>query len=183
METGDDMIKRLSREKVYQGAILDIYKDEMLLPDGSREAWDFVSHRMGAAAIVAVTEDKKILMVKQYRPALNRYTLELPAGCRDSLTEDTLLTSQRELREETGYISNKWQKLLSLKTTVAFCDESVDVYLAEDIIKEGQQELDPAEEITFALYDSKELLDMIYEGRMQDGKTIAGILAYLNLRG
>ena len=176
------MIKRISREKVYQGAILDVYQDEMELDNGSREKWDFVSHRMGAAAVVAATKEKKLLLVKQYRPALERYTLELPAGCRDQKTEDTLTTSMRELREETGYVSDKWRKLFSLKTTVAFCDESVDVYLAEDIIREGGQELDPAEDIEIGLYDLEELLPMIYGGRMQDGKTIAGILAYANLQ-
>ena len=174
------MIKRINREKVYEGAILDVYQDEMELNNGKHEMWDFVSHRMGAAAIVAVTKDKKLLLVKQYRPALDRYTLELPAGCRDSVTEDTLDTSKRELREETGYVSDKWRKFLSLKTTVAFCDETVDIYLAEDIVLECQQELDPAEDIEFGLYDPKELLPMIYEGKLQDGKTIAGILAYVN---
>lgn len=80
-------VKRLKRELVYKGAILDIYKDTMELPDGNKAEWDFVSHRMGAAAILPVMKDGRIVMVRQYRNALERETLEIPAGCRDSKTE------------------------------------------------------------------------------------------------
>ena len=73
-------VKRLKRELVYKGAILDIYKDTMELPDGNKAEWDFVSHRMGAAAILPVMKDGRIVMVRQYRNALDRYTLEIPAG-------------------------------------------------------------------------------------------------------
>ena len=80
--------KRMKRELVMKGTILDVYKDTMELPNGKTEEWDFVSHRKGAAAVVAVREDGKLLMVRQYRNALERMTLEIPAGARDSVTED-----------------------------------------------------------------------------------------------
>ena len=72
--------KRIKRELVMKGTILDVYKDTMELPNGKTEEWDFVSHRKGAAAVVAVREDGKLLMVRQYRNALERMTLEIPAG-------------------------------------------------------------------------------------------------------
>ena len=125
-----DQIKRIDRKLIHQGTILDIYEDTMLLPNGKTEKWDFVSHRMGAACVLAVKPDGKILMVRQYRNALERETLEVPAGKRDSLTEDTKICAARELEEETGYRAGKLEKLLSLKSTVAFCDEMIDVYLA-----------------------------------------------------
>ena len=78
--------KRIKRELVMKGTILDVYKDTMELPNGKTEEWDFVSHRKGAAAVVAVREDGKLLMVRQYRNALERMTLEIPAGARDSVT-------------------------------------------------------------------------------------------------
>ena len=90
---------RLKRELVYQGSILDIYKDTMQMQNGKVEEWDFVSHRMGAAAILPVLPDGRFLLVRQYRNALERETIELPAGCRDSLTEDTKVTAVRELEE------------------------------------------------------------------------------------
>ena len=83
-----DKIKRLNRELVYKGSILDIYKDTMDVGNGKIEEWDFVAHRKGAACIVPVLPDGKILMVRQYRNALERDTLEIPAGARNDVTED-----------------------------------------------------------------------------------------------
>ena len=155
----DQQVKRDKRELIKHGAILDMYEDTMELPDGKQETWDFISHRKGAAAVVPVRGDGKILMVKQYRNAIDRMTLEIPAGSRDSVTEDTRVCAARELEEETGYCSDDLTRILSLKTTVAFCDEFIDV----------------------AAYGVDELCDMIYAGTIQDAKTVAGILAYKNL--
>ena len=174
-------IKRLERTLIKRGAILDIYTDRMLLPNGEEEIWDYVEHRMGAAAVVPVMDDGRILMVHQYRPALERATLELPAGSRDSVTEDTSICAARELEEETGYRAGKLTKLISLKTTVAFCNESIDVYLAQELTP-TKQHLDAAEEIEVEAFDMEELLRRIYAGEIQDGKTVAGLLAYQNLR-
>lgn len=172
-------IKRLNRELVYKGSILDIYKDTMDVGNGKIEEWDFVAHRMGAACVLPVLPDGRVLMVRQYRNALERETLEIPAGCRDSLDEDTALCAARELEEETGYKSNKISFLLSLRTTVAFCNEMIDVYLAEDLVP-GVQHLDDAEEIRIEAYEIEELCDMVYKGIIQDGKTVAAIMAYSN---
>ena len=171
-------IKRIDRKLVHRGSILDIYEDTMELPNGTTQKWDFVSHRMGAACVLAVRPDGKILMVRQYRNALDRYTLEVPAGKRDSLDEDTALTAARELQEETGYKAGKLERILSLKSTVAFCDELIDVYLATDLEKVGEQNLDEAEYIEIEAYDLKELMDMCYSGTLQDSKTVSAIMAY-----
>lgn len=174
-----EQMKRLKRELAYKGAILDIYKDTMQLANGKTEEWDFVSHRMGAACVLPVLEDGRILMVRQYRNALERETLEIPAGCRDYVGEDTAVCAARELEEETGYRCEKIEFLLSLRTTVAFCDELVDVYLATGL-KPGKQHLDEAESIDVEDYTVEELCQMIYEGKLQDSKTVAAILAYSN---
>lgn len=170
-------IKRLKRELVYQGSILDIYADYMQLPDGKTEKWDFVSHRKGAAAVVAVTEDGNLLLVRQYRSALDRETLEIPAGSRDSVTEDTAVCAKRELEEETGWKCGHMEKLLQLKTTVAFCNEFIDVYLATEL-KSGVQKLDEGEEIEIVSMPLADAVQKIYCGEIQDAKTVAGILAY-----
>ena len=162
-------VKRLKRELVYKGAILDIYKDTMELPDGNKAEWDFVS--------LPVMKDGRIVMVRQYRNALERETLEIPAGCRDSKTEDTAYCAAREMEEETGYRSTNVKHLLSLRTTVAFCDEAVDIFVATDL-EVGTRHLDEAESIDVEIYTLEELCDMIYAGKIQDGKTIAAIMAY-----
>ena len=95
------------------------------------------------------------------------------------MDEDTGLCAARELEEETGYHSNHIEFLLSLRTTVAFCDEFVDVYLATDL-KPGKQHLDDSESIDVEIYTVEELCDMIYTGKIQDSKTVAAILAYSN---
>ena len=175
-----EILKRIKRELVYKGSILDIYKDTMQLPNGKTEEWDYVAHRRGAAAVLPVLPDGRIVMVRQYRNALERETLEIPAGCRDSLTEDTLVSASRELEEETGYRSDDISFLISLKTTVAFCNEAIDVYLAKNLVK-GEQHLDDAESIEVEIHSLDELCDMIYKGQLQDSKTVSAILAYSNL--
>ncbi len=171
-------IKRIKRELVYKGTILDFYEDTMLLPNGKTEIWDFVSHRMGAACVLAVRPDGKILMVRQYRNALERVTLEVPAGKRDDVNEDTRVCAERELLEETGYRAGKIERLLSLKSTVAFCDEMIDVYLATDLEKVGDQKLDESESIDIEAWDLEDLMEMCYSGKLQDAKTVAAIMAY-----
>lgn len=173
-----EKIERIKRNLIHKGAILDIYEDTVKLPNGKVEKWDFVSHRMGAACVLAVNPDGKIMMVRQYRNALDRFTLEVPAGKRDSLDEDTSICAARELEEETGYCAGKLEKMLSLKSTVAFCDEFIDVYLATDLLKIGEQHLDEAEDIDIEFYDLKDLMEMCYSGTLQDAKTVAAIMAY-----
>ena len=172
-------IKRIKRELVHEGSILDIYTDYMELPDGKIEKWDYVEHRKGAAAVVPVLPDGRILMVRQYRNALERFTLELPAGARDTKTEPTMECAARELEEETGYRCDDLEFLLSLKTTVAFCNELVDVYVARELIP-SEQHLDEGEVIDLEPYALDELCDLIYQGVIQDAKTVAGIMAYKN---
>ena len=128
---------------------------------------------------MAVLPDGKILMVKQYRNALERFTLELPAGARDSKEEPYEKCAARELEEETGYRCEKPEFLLSLRTTVAFCNERVDVYVARDLIP-SRQHLDPDEYVEIGAYSMEELCSLIYQGKIQDAKTVAAIMAYQN---
>ena len=168
--------KRISRDLVAKGAIIDYYQDTMQIPNGNIAKWDLIDHK-GAAAVVAVREDGKLLMVRQYRNAIDRMTLEIPAGSRDSVTEDTKVCAARELEEETGYRSDDLTRLLSLKTTVAFCDEFIDVYLARNL-KPGHQHLDEGEFLDVEAHDIDELCQMIYDGKLQDAKTVSALLAY-----
>lgn len=172
-------LKRVKRELVRKGAIVDMYTDYIEMPDGRMAEWDYIEHRKGAAAVLPVLPDGKIVMIKQYRNALDRITLEVPAGSRDSVTEDTAVCAKRELEEETGYKCGKLEKILSLKTTVAFCNEFIDVYLATELTP-GKQNLDEDEDIDIVICELSELCEKIYAGEIQDAKTVAAILAYAN---
>lgn len=170
-------IKRLKRELQCEGAITKYYKDIVLLPDGKTEIYDFVGHN-GAAAAVGVLEDGRLLMVRQYRNALDRFTLEIPAGGLNP-EEPTIDAAARELEEETGYKCGRIEKLITLRTTVAFCNEKIDIYLATKLEKTAQH-LDDDEFVNVECHTVEELEKMIYEGTIEDGKTIASILAYKN---
>jgi ADP-ribose pyrophosphatase len=170
-------IKRLSRDLIANGAIIDYYQDTMELPNGNTAKWDLIDHK-GAAAMVAVREDGKLLMVRQYRNALGRETIEIPAGGLNGREEPTKLAALRELKEETGYETEDAELLLSIYTTVAFCNEKIDIYLATGLKRQGAQHLDEDEYVDVEAYDLEELKQMIFDCKIQDSKTICGILAY-----
>ncbi len=170
--------ERLDRTLVYKGVIIDFYQDTIKVPNGNIVKWDFIGHK-GAAAVVAVNEDGKLLMVRQYRNALDRETLEIPAGALDSVDEPTHVAAARELEEETGYKAGKLELLIKLRTTVAFCNERIDVYLATDL-QPSKQNLDDDEFINVELHDIDELVQMIYDCKIEDSKTVAALMAYKN---
>ena len=169
-------VKRMGRELAYQGTVLKVYKDHMKFSNGNTEDWDFIHHD-GAAAVIPVMDDGKILMVKKYRNALERDTLEIPAGKPDDPDEEGIVCASRELKEETGYSSDDLEWLLTIRTTVAFCNERIEVFVARNLIP-GEQHLDEDEFVDVKAYKLEELKEMIFEGKIQDSKTMAAILAY-----
>ena len=172
--------KRLSRTLVSKGAIIDYYRDEILVPNGNRGMWDHIEHK-GAAAALAILDDGRILMVRQYRNSIERETLEIPAGGLNP-GENPADAAARELREETGYIAGNIEKLLSLYTTVAFSNEKIHIYKATNLTK-ASQSLDEDEFVDVEAYTLEELIALIREGRIEDSKTISAIMLYANERG
>ena len=172
--------KRLERTLVRKGKIIDYYQDTVQVPNGNVVKWDFIGHK-GAAAMLAVREDGKLLMVRQWRNALDQYTLEIPAGGKNSIDEPTETAAVRELEEETGYIAGKVQFLLSIYTTVAFCNEKIDIYLARDLKRQEGQHLDEDEFIDVEACELEELVKMIYDGKIEDSKTVGAVMTYKSL--
>jgi len=176
-----EKIKRINRELVRKCNVFDLYQDTILTPTGHEAHWDFLKHN-GAAAVVPVTDDGKILMVRQYRNAIDRESLEIPAGKRDSIDEPTLTCAYRELEEETGYKSENLEHLIRIVTAIAYCNEFIDVYVARDL-KPTAQRLDEDEFIDVEAYTLEELQEKIFNFEIQDSKTIASIMAYANKYG
>lgn len=112
----------------------------------------------------------------------DRFTLEIPAGKLDAPDEPKIECAARELEEETGFRSENLEFLMTVNTTVAFCDERIGVYIAKDLIP-SKQHLDADESIDVEEWEVKDLLDLIYSGKMTDAKTIAAILAYAQKEG
>lgn len=169
--------KRLDRTLIHNGKIIDYYQDRIKLPNGNEAIYDFIKHK-GAAAMIAVREDGKLLMVRQWRNAINKYTLEIPAGGLNSVDEPTKEAAIRELKEETGYIAENVQFLLRIHTTVAFCNEGIDIYLATGLKSHESQHLDEDEFVDVRAYSLEELVQMIYDGKIEDAKTICAIMTY-----
>lgn len=173
-----DKYERIARELIHKGAIIDYYQDTIKIPNGNIAKWDYIKHK-GAAAVVAVKDDGRLLMVRQFRNALDRETLEIPAGGLNSVDEPTDIAAARELEEEAGYTAGKLELLISIRTTVAFCDEKIDIYVATDL-KRSKQHLDEDEFLDVETYTIEELLQMIYDCKINDGKTVSALLAYYN---
>lgn len=182
MATADQHPERIGRKLIHNGAIVDIYQDRMVLPDGAEEDFDFIKHK-GAAAVIPVLDDGRIVMVRQYRNAIDAYTLEIPAGGLDGADEPTRVAAHRELEEETGYCADieDVKFLLSLYTTVAFCNEKIDIYVATNL-KKTCQHLDDDEFIDVKIHTLDELTDMILSGEIVDAKTIAALMTYKTKR-
>ena len=173
---GDD-IRRTDRKLVRECHVFDLYEDTMETSTGHTAYWDFLKHN-GAASVVPVTDDGKILMVRQYRNAVDRYSIEIPAGKKDDPSETGLSCAMRELEEETGYRSDTFEFLIHLVTAIAYCNETIEIYVAKNLVPTAQR-LDEDEFIDVIPYDVKTLHDMILSGELQDAKSVAAIMAYI----
>ncbi len=165
----------LSEKLVHHGKILDFYECEMKFDSGNTAKWDLLKHH-GASAIVAADSDGKLFMVKQYRPGCDRITLEIPAGCINE-GETRRDAAARELEEEIGYKAGKLSLLLKYYSAFAYCNEYIEIYLAEDLVK-THQNLDADEDLGVYKYSVEELTEKILNYEIQDSKTIAAVLAY-----
>ena len=171
-----EKVERLSRELAYTGTVIKVYRDHVRVPGGQEADWDYIHHD-GAAAVVPVLPDGRILMVRQYRNALDRFTLELPAGKVDAPDEPKELCAARELEEETGFRAGSLEHLVDVHTAAAYTSEKIAVYVAKDLIP-SRQHLDEDEFVDIRRYTFEELNDMIFSGKITDSKTIAAVMAY-----
>ena len=126
--------RKLSSEMKFDGKLIKVTYD--IAEVNGKEAWREVVHHPGASAIVAIDEDNRIIMEKQFRYALNDYLLEIPAGKLDA-GEDSLVCAKRELEEETGIIASEWISLGTIATSPGFCDEVIHLYVAKGLSKGG----------------------------------------------
>ena len=167
--------KTLSSENVFSGRLLNVFNDIIELPDGNVANREYIKH-VGAVCVVALTDDNKVIVERQYRYPMHEVTLEIPAGKLDSKNEDPLEAAKRELREETGATADKMTYLGKYYPTPAYSDEVIHMYLAEGL-KFGEQSLDDDEFLSTELVSISELADRILSGEVPDGKTQAAILA------
>lgn len=166
--------EKVSSELIYDGLIIKLYNDEILLPDGKGAFREFVRHP-GGICIVPITKEREILLVRQYRYAYGQEVVEIPAGKRDSFSEDPLEGGKRELKEELGVTAEHFRFLGEFYPTPGYTDEVIYMYAAWGL-DFGETDPDEDEFIEGEKYPLDTLVDMIMSGKIKDGKTQAAVL-------
>ncbi|MFC1746145.1 NUDIX domain-containing protein [Candidatus Riflebacteria bacterium] len=171
------METKIKGSTIFQGSIFKVESHTVRLNNGKETIRDFVVFPE-AVAIVPITTDGRIVLVNQYRYAVSRNLLELPAGKNENC-ENILECAKRELEEETSYASLNWEKSSAFYSTPGFSTEFMTLFFAHDVYKlENPQAGDDDENIEVELLTLEECFEYIREGRLIDGKSILGLLAY-----
>jgi ADP-ribose pyrophosphatase len=170
LPTGDQHLqeKRISGEDIYGGIFLQMKRDKVSLPDGQEAVREYLIHP-GAVAVVALLNDGRVLLERQYRYPLAKTCIEIPAGKLDS-KEDHLSCAKRELEEETGYTARKWSYIRRIHPVISYSTELIDIYLAEDLVP-GKSKLDDEEFLDVFAAPLEQLIAWVEEGEITDVKT------------
>ena len=171
--------KTLKVTNIFKGRIIDLNVHDITLPNGKKSKREIVNHP-GAVAVIAVTDDNKMILVTQYRKALEKTIAEIPAGKLEK-GEESLSCAKRELEEETGITAEKWTSLGSFYTSPGFADEKLYLYLAEDL-KEGIINTDEDEFVEMFEVTLSEAEELMKKEIIHDAKTVFAV-QYLQLRG
>ncbi|AND79266.1 NUDIX hydrolase [Streptococcus pantholopis] len=177
--------KTLKRREIFKGRIFEVAVDDVELPNNLGQAKrELIFHR-GAVAVLAVTPDNKIIIIKQYRKAIEKVSYEIPAGKLEVGEKGSeYQAALRELEEETGY-SGDLQQIYEFYTAIGFCNEKIKLYLATNLTKVPQPRPQDADEVLerFEL-TYEECLDLIRSGEIEDAKTIIALQYFaLHVKG
>lgn len=163
---------------IYKGKILNLRVDQVQLENGRTSSREIIEHN-GAVAIVAV-DGEDLIMVRQYRKAIEGELLEIPAGKLED--EDPLECAKRELKEETGYSADEWQYVCDFYSTPGFSNERMFLYYATDL-KKGEMDPDEDELIKVERVKLRDALEMLKRGQFKDAKTIIGVCYAIRMAG
>lgn len=171
--------KTIATKRIFSGRIIDVQVDEVELPNGEKSIRELVKHP-GAVAIIAVTAEERIVFVRQYRKALNKSIIEIPAGKLEH-GEEPLTCAIRELEEETGYKSKQMRFVVSFYTSPGFADELIHIFYTDELEK-GVVNMDEDEFVETVELTVAEALKLVESEEIHDAKTIFA-LQYLQLKG
>jgi len=172
------MEKTISSKVVYDGRALKLRVDEVLKPDGKTTTREIVEHK-DCVAVVVLDHKDNVILVRQYRKAVGKHLLEIPAGSIDN-GEQPIAAVRRELQEEIGYLPNKIDKLGGFYSTPGFCTEYLHLYLATYLIP-SRLEAEDTDEIKVVRVPLSKIPDLIASGEICDAKSIAGLLRVIAL--
>lgn len=169
----------ISESYIYKGKIINLKKDEVMLPNGCKAFREVVEHN-GGVCVLPLTDDGEIVFVRQFRYPYKEELLEIPAGKRDSKDEPPIECGIRELREETGAVADEFISLGELYPSPGYVGEIIYMYLARGL-KFGEDDRDDDEFLNVERLPFKTAVDMVLKGEIKDAKTQTAILkaAYL----
>ncbi len=165
--------KTIESERIYEGKILNLRRDKVYVVGDNISYREIVEHN-GGVTIAALTNDGRMVMVRQFRKAAEKVVLEAPAGKIDG-EEKPLEAAIRELKEETGYTAGHIEYLTSFYSSIGYSEEKIYLYLASDLTP-GETAFDGNEAIDIFEYELSELHKMVLSGEIEDAKTIAAIM-------
>ena len=172
--------KKLSSKKIYESNVIDLYEDQVLVSNGIK-AQRVVARHNGAAAVLPITSDNKIILTKQFRYPLNQVMIEIPAGKKDSKDELGIECAKRELEEETGYNSNDIEHIFDIHNAVGYSDEMIQIYIAYNCYKvENPLDSDPDEILENYIISIDEAKSMLDNKELTDVKTIVALQYFLS---
>jgi ADP-ribose pyrophosphatase len=173
-EKGGNMPARCHESTlVHKGRVFALHRDRITLPNGVATTLDVIRHP-GASAIVPLTVRGHVLLIRQYRYAIDDHIWEIPAGTMEP-GESPLACARRELAEEIGMSADRWHKVAAIAPLPAYSDETIHIYRAEDLVP-AEQHLDQDEILEIHEFRYEEALEMIMAGRIRDAKTITGLM-------
>jgi ADP-ribose pyrophosphatase len=175
----------ISRTKVFTGAIFSVFTDEVELPDGHVVRRDWTSNR-GAVVVVALDDDGRVVLIRQYRQAVERELWELPAGLLDVVGEDPLHAARRELAEEVDLLAARWDLLVQIHASPGFTNEFLHVFLARDLsdvpVADRYQRHQEEADLLVKRVDLDEAVAMVLGGEITNAGAVAGLLAAARAR-
>jgi ADP-ribose pyrophosphatase len=171
MPLGRELPQLLKQRLFYQGRKFSFEVNRLRLPNKAEGEWECIRHPGGALAI-PITSDGQLILVRQYRFAVQGRLLEFPAGTVE-VNEDPLETVKREIQEEAGYRANKWEKLGEFFLAPGYSDEIIYAYLATDLEKLDNLNLEEDEDLEIVIMTPSEFEKAIYDGEHIDAKSIA----------
>jgi ADP-ribose pyrophosphatase len=163
----------LDSRLAFEGTLLRVYADKVRSADGHIGTREYIRHP-GAVAIVPLLSDGRVVLERQFRYPLKRTVIEFPAGKIDA-DESPLQCARRELLEETGYRAGKWSYLGGLHNAIAYSDEKIEIFLAEELVHEGAT-LDAGETLEVFAEQWQQLLQWVHDGTVTDAKTMLGVM-------
>lgn len=167
--------KQLVSTLLYDGRIMQLYKDEVELEDGKKSVREYIRHS-GGSGVMAVDEEENVYLVTQYRYPYAAETVEIPAGKREK-GEDPLVCAKRELEEETGLVAEKCELIATVYPTPAYTDETLYVYLATGL-RQTEAHLDAGEFLGVEKVPFEKAYKMALNGEIRDSKTLIAIYSY-----